>query len=187
MAVYKDVVIGCWTVVALYWFVAAWSTKRTVEHQSWRSRVVLVLMIFAAIELLTVSRIMPDAALVVPQTPLVGMAGTAIGLVGLAFTLWARRTLGGNWSGWVTFKEGHELVQRGPYALVRHPIYTGVLTMFLGTAIVWARASAFAGLAVVFFALWVKSRQEEAMMLKHFPDQYPPYKARVKGIVPFVL
>ena len=187
MTIYQKIVIGSWVVMALYWFIAAWSAKRTVERQNWRSRLLLLIVIFAAVELLLGPRAMRESRVLLPHTPLGNLLGSAICLAGLAFTLWARRTLGGNWSGWITFKEDHELIQRGPYALVRHPIYTGVLLMFLGTAIVWGRASAFYGLALVFIGLWVKSRQEEAMMTKHFPDQYPEYRKRVKALIPFVL
>ncbi|MDE3156505.1 MAG: isoprenylcysteine carboxylmethyltransferase family protein [Acidobacteriota bacterium] len=186
MTLYKNIVIGCWIVMILYWFLAAWSAKRTVERQSWGSRLILVLVAIGAVELAMLQTILRRVPPLLPRTPLVAWVGVAVCFAGLAFTLWARRTLGRNWSGWVTFKEDHELVRRGPYAFVRHPIYTGVLAMFLGTAIVWNNAQTFLGFVVVFLVLWIKSRQEEAMMLKHFPDQYPQYKARVKGLIPFI-
>jgi protein-S-isoprenylcysteine O-methyltransferase Ste14 len=95
--------------------------------------------------------------------------------------------LGGNWSGRVTFKENHELIQRGPYRFVRHPIYSGLLLMVLGTAVVLNRAGPFLGFVIYFAALGVKLRQEEALMTRHFPETYPPYKARTKALIPFII
>src|SRR6185436_17634885 len=101
--------------------------------------------------------------------------------------IWARTVLGGNWSSSVTFKENHELIERGPYRLVRHPIYTGILTMTLGTAIVAGRVAAWLGLVFFFVLLWLKSRKEEELLTKHFPEAYPAYKARTKALIPFLL
>lgn len=75
-------------------------------------------------------------------TPTVGLVADAIKGIGLVVTLWARLILGGNWSATVEFKERHELIERGPYRVVRHPIYSGVLLMVLGTAILWGGSSA---------------------------------------------
>ncbi len=187
MTIAQEIVIGCWALGVLYWIVAAWSTKRAIERQSMGSRLVLLVVIFAAAELIARVR-MPVGAfhLTIPRTPLAGWIGTAICVAGTAFTLWARRTLGANWSGWITFKENHELIQRGPYRIVRHPIYTGILIMAIGTVIAFAAPQPVVGVVLIFIALLVKSRQEEAMMTKHFPDQYPEYRKRVKGIIPFV-
>ena len=100
--------------------------------------------------------------------------------------LWARKTLAGNWSADPMIKENHELIERGPYAYVRHPIYSGMLLMMLGAAIFSGRAGAFAILAIIFFSLWYKARQEERLLTEHFPEEYPKYKARVKALIPFI-
>jgi len=78
-------------------------------------------------------------------------------------------------------------VERGPYALVRHPIYTGHLLMGLGTAIGSARLVAFAALALFFVGFWIKLRQEEKLLVRSFPQEYPAYRARVRALVPYVL
>jgi protein-S-isoprenylcysteine O-methyltransferase Ste14 len=77
-------------------------------------------------------------------------------------------------------------VERGPYRFVRHPIYTSHLLMGLGTAIASGLLVAFAGLVFFFIGFWIKLKQEEGLLLRHFPDEYPAYKARVKALVPFV-
>ena len=120
-------------------------------------------------------------------TPSIGFAADAVVAIGLMITLWARFTLGANWSGAVTFKENHELITTGPYAFARHPIYTGLLTMLLGTVIISGHASGFAILTLGTIMLWLKSLDEERMMTKHFPDAYPPYKRRVAALIPFIL
>jgi protein-S-isoprenylcysteine O-methyltransferase Ste14 len=116
-----------------------------------------------------------------------GVATDLIVLAGGAFTVWARVTLGRNWSAEVTFKQDHELIESGPYALVRHPIYTGLIVMALGTAINYGRAVGFALLISLCGGLWWKARQEEQVMSSHFPTAYAEYKARVHAIIPFLL
>jgi protein-S-isoprenylcysteine O-methyltransferase Ste14 len=102
--------------------------------------------------------------------------------------LWARAVLGRNWSGAIVLKEHHELIDRGPYAFVRHPIYAGVLLMVLGVVTVsgtWAGVILFATMVA---GLIVKARREERLLTKHFPEVYPLYRARVRSrLIPFVL
>jgi protein-S-isoprenylcysteine O-methyltransferase Ste14 len=123
----------------------------------------------------------------IARTPTSFWIGTVITLVGLAFSVWARRHLGRNWSAIVTLKQGHELVTSGPYALVRHPIYTGLLFGFIGTAIAQGRRTGL--LAVVLFYLTAlrKYRLEERWMRERFGIAYDAYRSRVKAIIPFVL
>lgn len=102
-------------------------------------------------------------------------------------TIWARKILAGNWSSDVTLKQGHELVKAGPYRFVRHPIYTGLLLMCLGAAIDIGLLRAWLGVALVFVGFWIKLNQEETLMLRHFPDDYPTYRKQVKALVPFVI
>ena len=87
----------------------------------------------------------------------------------------------------MTLKEGHELVERGPYRFVRHPIYTGILTMFFATALVRGHLAGFAATFLMFESFWIKLRDEEQLMLQQFPDRYAAYRRRAKRIIPFVL
>src|SRR5205814_454786 len=112
--------------------------------------------------LLTNSRRLPypfDLRLIV-CTNTIAWACAISCVVGLAFCIWARTILGRNWSGAVTLKEDHELIERGPYRLVRHPIYTGLLVMYLATAILLGRVSGLIGLPLVFASFWIKLRGE---------------------------
>ena len=83
--------------------------------------------------------------------------------------------------------EARRLVMSGPYRFVRHPIYTGHLLMGLGTAIGSGRLVAFAGLALFFVGFWIKLRQEEKLLMRSFPEEYPAYRARIRALVPYVL
>jgi protein-S-isoprenylcysteine O-methyltransferase Ste14 len=124
---------------------------------------------------------------VTPHAAWAQVVGDMVCVLGLFVTLWARRTLAGNWSSDVTFKRGHELIRRGPYRFVRHPIYTGILTMCLGTAIEIGRLRGWLALPVMAFSFWIKLKQEERLLLRHFPDTYPAYQQQVKALVPFVI
>jgi protein-S-isoprenylcysteine O-methyltransferase Ste14 len=108
-------------------------------------------------------------------------------IIGAAFAIWARITIGTNWSGVVTVKEDHELIQRGPYHLARHPIYSGLLLMGLASALAYDEAYGFAILGVAIVVFVPKIMLEEKLMTEQFPDQYPHYRKRVKAIIPFVL
>ena len=101
--------------------------------------------------------------------------------------VWARATLAGNWSADVVFKENHELVERGPYRYVRHPIYSGFILMAAGGILLLGTATALAVLLGLPVLLWLKLSQEEALLTRHFPDEYPRYKARVKALIPFII
>ncbi len=84
----------------------------------------------------------------------------------------------------MTFKEDHELVRHGPYAHVRHPIYSAILLMLIGTAVSIGTLGALLGLTLVFAGVWLKMGQEEALMSEHFPAEYAAYRLRVKALVP---
>src|SRR4029453_11803615 len=106
---------------------------------------------------------------------------------GLLFAVWARLHLGRNWSGTVTIKQGHELITSGPYALVRHPIYTGLLLALLGSALALGDWRGFLVLALAAGPFWLKLRLEERWMRRQFGDAYLEYARRVAALVPFVL
>jgi protein-S-isoprenylcysteine O-methyltransferase Ste14 len=107
-------------------------------------------------------------------------------LIGLALTWWARMQLGRLWSSAITRKEEHRLIETGPYALVRHPIYTGIMTALLATAATEATLSALLGAVLIAIGLWVKARAEERFLLAELgPDAYESYRRHVPMLVPF--
>jgi protein-S-isoprenylcysteine O-methyltransferase Ste14 len=181
-------ILLCFGIILVYFFVTAFQTKRTVERAGgqWRF-VLLALAIGVAVRVLQNRVLPPTNALLLPHTLAVQILADAITFCGLIVMLWARTVLGGNWSGRVTFKEDHELIERGPYAYVRHPIYSGSLLMVLGAAIFWSSMNALGAFAICFIGFWSKSRIEEKLLTAHFPVAYPEYKSRTKALIPFVL
>ena len=107
-------------------------------------------------------------------------------VAGLLFAIWAREHLGSNWSRSVTIKQGHELIITGPYAAVRHPIYTGILAGFLGTAIALSQVRGFIVLVLIFLILWVKLRMEEQWMRSQFGETYATYAHQTAALVPYL-
>lgn len=184
-----DIVIGCWIAFGAIWLLAALSTKRTLYRESPAQRLRYWVLLVIAYLLLVHGRQLPYPLnlRIVPHAATILWAGAFFCILGLGFALWARVTLGRNWSGVVTLKEGHELVDRGPYQIVRHPIYTGILTMFFATALVLGHVAGFAGVLLMFVSFWIKLGREERLMLHQFPDRYAAYQRRVKCIIPFLL
>ena len=180
---------ACWLIFMAVWLLAAISTKRSVYRESRAQRLRYSILLIAGYFLLIRDHRLayPLRARVIPRMEIIAWAGVVLCLAGLSFCIWARAILGRNWSGAVTLKEEHELIERGPYRLVRHPIYSGLLAMFLATAIVLGHVGGIIGLVLVFISFWIKLSDEERVMLKQFPDQYAAYQHRVKRIIPFVL
>jgi protein-S-isoprenylcysteine O-methyltransferase Ste14 len=114
------------------------------------------------------------------------VAGAVLVAAGLGFAVWARLVIGTNWSGTVTVKRAHVLIRTGPYALARHPIYTGLLTAFLGTAIAMDAWRGVLALALATLAFLRKMRTEEAFMVETFGYAYVAYRARTAALVPFL-
>ena len=184
-----DIISGCWLVFVAIWVLAAVSTKRTVYRETRAQRLrYWVLLVFAYLLLFYGPRLPYPLNLgITPYVAPTAGAAAVLCVIGLVFAVWARVTLGRNWSGVVTLKEGHELVERGPYRFVRHPIYTGILTMFFATAVAQGHLSGFVGTLLLFASFWIKLRDEEKLMLQQFPEQYADYRRRTKRIIPFVL
>lgn len=186
--VFNSIIGGCWLVFLLYWLISAPWTKVAAEKQSVWSGLAHRIPLACSYVLLASMRLPPPMNLsITPHVRWTGAMGASICVLGLLMTLWARWTLGRNWSSNVTFKQGHELIRTGPYRLVRHPIYTGILMMALGTALDIGQLRCWLALPLMTSAFSIKLKQEERLLLRHFPQEYPTYKRQVKALVPFVL
>ena len=120
-----------------------------------------------------------------PGTPSLPWTGVALAILGLAITWWARIHLARDWSASVTLKEDHRLVRSGPYAITRHPIYSGLLIAFVGTALVnEITPLALPGLALLTCGFVLKLRQEERFLADRFGEAYRDYRNRVPGLLP---
>jgi protein-S-isoprenylcysteine O-methyltransferase Ste14 len=180
-----------WGVFGLVWLVAAFASKRSVQRQSYGSRVLHAGLLFTGMLLIFnfwnfFIRGWLTARLV-PETPFWVSFGAVLTVAGILICFWARAILGTNWSGTVTIKQNHELIRRGPYAFARHPIYTGLLTGMLGTAIVYGFARCFVGVFICALALWIKSQTEEQFMVQQFGEQYLQYRRQVRALIPYIM
>jgi protein-S-isoprenylcysteine O-methyltransferase Ste14 len=176
-----------WIAWVVSWLAAAAWANRTLKRSITWDTVVYRVAIVAGAVLFT-----PWAARRLAMPPLwdVGFAGAyalaGLTLFGLVFTWWARIHLGRLWSGSITRKEGHRVVDTGPYALVRHPIYTGLIFALLASAMAAATVTALAATALLIFGFWRKARAEERFLTAELgADAYGAYRRRVPMLVPF--
>ena len=172
-----------WVIFSIYWEIAAKNSAPAIKSESRFSRGIHVVLTNVALLLMIVpirglnQRFLPDLLIL-------KLAGLAVECAGLALAIWARRILGRNWSGEITIKADHELVRTGPYGVIRHPIYTALLAMYLGTAIVSGRMHALLGVAVGIIAYLRKTRMEEANLVTAFGEKYSAYRKDTWALVP---
>jgi protein-S-isoprenylcysteine O-methyltransferase Ste14 len=183
---YRHIYHGLWIFLAAYWIATASGNKPTAirVNPGWRYAVlgliaVFIVLVFAYPQIFR--------RRVIPFSVINEWTGIALCAAGVAFAIWARRTLGRNWSGNPTIKEGHELIESGPYRFVRHPIYTGILTAMVGTLLGGGKVDQIIILVGSLTILWFKSRVEESLMMQQFPKAYPEYRKRTKALIPFIL
>jgi protein-S-isoprenylcysteine O-methyltransferase Ste14 len=177
-----------WMVLALVWVVSALRTKRTIRSQSSASQLLYTAILVAGVYLIFAKQSgIPwlDRQLFPVTIPIV-LTGLLVVLVGVAFSVWARLMLGDNWSNRVTVKENHTLVRGGPYRIVRHPIYSGILLGMLGSALQRGGIRCFAGVLICGFSFWLKTQAEERFMVQSFGEEYLQYRRKVKALAPFI-
>jgi protein-S-isoprenylcysteine O-methyltransferase Ste14 len=177
-----------WSLVAIYWVVGMVLAKRTIKRESILSSVMHIVLGCAAVLLVwepATGRGFLGHRLTSPAA-WVAWLGLAVTVGGCAFAIWARAILGSNWSSMVTVKQNHELILRGSYAVVRHPIYSGFLLALTGTAIAVGEVRAFIGLGIAFITFLLKSATEEKFMREEFSTEYAQYSQRVRRLIPFV-
>ena len=177
-----------WFLFAVVWALAAFETKRTVRRQTAASRILQSVVVVFGFLLLFRPWIFPVLDIrIVPAGPAATFCGVALTAAGIALAIWARLTLGRNWSGTVTLKQDHQLIRSGPYRFVRHPIYSGFLLAMAGTAIGYGLLPCLIGFVLTFAGLWAKWQTEEKFMLQQFGAQYLQYRREVKAVVPGLL
>lgn len=185
----NEIIDFIWIVWLASWIAASfWSgrtARRIATFEPWTYRAA---MIIGGILLF------PGTARALGQKPLwqVGMPGgyafVVFMLAGLGFSWWARVHLGRLWSSAITRKDGHRIVYSGPYALVRHPIYTGLIVGLVATVAVDGTITALIGGALIVLGLWLKARAEERFLMTELgADAYGSYCRRVPMLVPFAI
>jgi protein-S-isoprenylcysteine O-methyltransferase len=180
---------AAWAVAGIVWLIGSFSQKRTARRQTIASRLFHTALTVLAFLLLfnrnlafgiLGRRLLPDNAIV----QWTGLIATA---AGITLAIWARFMLGGNWSATVKLKQNHTLVRNGPYAIVRHPIYSGFLLAMLGTASITGEMKGLLAVLFAGIAWWLKLRLEEQFMIERFGSEYTRYQREVKALIPSVL
>jgi protein-S-isoprenylcysteine O-methyltransferase Ste14 len=176
----------CWATFVAVWVILALSVKRTTKQQPFLARSLYIAgTAVAAVLLNGWIRGFHLTRPVLPHTLAIVLVADIIVFAGLVIAVWARVMLGRNWSARVSLKENHELIRTGPYRLVRHPIYSGLLLMILGTAALAGQLGGFVALLICFYGFWMKLRQEERLLTRDLPG-YSEYKAQTKALIPFL-
>jgi protein-S-isoprenylcysteine O-methyltransferase Ste14 len=191
LAIIDSAFVGLWLIFIAYWAVSALSPKRNVgRNRSWPReiglRVGVAVLIITALRLPLAGAARGSARALLINTSLPrGIIGLAVCALGIALAIWARFHLGRNWGTPMSRKQNPDLITTGPYAVIRHPIYAGMLVAMLGCTIgqsvLWLAPLVVAGAYFVFSA-----ETEEKAMLRKFPTAYRAYRDRTKMLVPFV-
>jgi len=188
MHVARALIPALWFLWLGYWIAAARATSETRRRESLASRLShFAPTMFGGVFLGVANSLGPDLEHSFhPHTQVWLWTATALVAIGLGFSVWARAQLGPNWSAEVTVKRDHELVRSGPYALVRHPIYTGVLLALVGSALAVDKWRGLLGLLLIAAGFIRKIFVEERFMLTEFGEVYAKYRAEVPALIPFV-
>jgi protein-S-isoprenylcysteine O-methyltransferase Ste14 len=176
----------CWAVLGLYWLVTALGTKKVAVNESTGLRVFRLTMLALMLVLLMTDwlRIGPLAWRFLPRHSEAVWLGVALTSVGVALAIWARFSLGRNWSDKVVLKVDHELICSGPYRYLRHPIYTGVLLAVAGTALTIGEWRGVAALVLLGTNYCVKALKEEKILAVNFGEAFAEHKRRTGFFLP---
>lgn len=184
-------VVACWIVLCLYWLIAARSAKKAASTgPRWTGPWLRLALVVAVIVVLEASfgthQFAAARQILLERSPILALPGALLALAGIALAIWARVSIGRNWGMPMSLREGHELVTNGPYARVRHPIYSGILLMMIGSALALGMGWLLAFVVYGAYFVW-SAHTEERHMTGQFPAIYPAYRERTWMLVPFVL
>ena len=183
-----DIIGPMWLAIFIFWAMSGLTVKATVGSKSDARARLLVWGVWLGWFLLFDQKFRPGVLgeRFVPLGPAAAYTGFALTVVGLAFALWARVAIGRNWGAAITVQEGNKVVRSGPYAIVRHPIYSGFMLATFGTAIVSGEVAGLISTALVVICWGYKAHLEESFMIEQFGGEYERYRHEVKGLIPGV-
>jgi protein-S-isoprenylcysteine O-methyltransferase Ste14 len=184
MPAFDWILVGSWAAFLLTWVGAAWRCKRTVRHS--RDTVAGIAGFILVVVLLHFLLQRLPKGLVTPSPSVArGVLGSILCAGGIAYAIWARLALGRNWGLPMSQKEHPELITAGPYARVRHPIYTGVVLGLLGSAVVAGIGTLVVALSMAAYFL-ASAFREERHLRTEFPEAFPAYQARTTRFIPYL-
>jgi len=179
-------IVDLWLIFALYWFVSALRLNRMRKREPLLQRLSYVLPLLAALAVVYWGDTQFPflARRMIPGARWIAGTGIALTAAGIGFAIWARYHIGRYWSGSVSLREGHQLVRSGPYARIRHPIYTGILTGLAGTFVALGTYREL----VVFLIIWagfvMKSCREEALLSGEFGAAFDEHRRQTGFFLP---
>ncbi len=190
----QTIVLVCWGVFLLYWIVSWRKVKKTKKTKADFSKirwlvpwvVVIFVVFFNSPEPSSPFHLLPcDNTWL--ECNGIQILGVLLTLIGLVVAIIARHTLSNNWSSNIDIKKDHELKTDGIYTYARHPIYTGVSSMAIGTFLVFQSLGSLIITVIVIAFFVYKIKQEEELLMEHFPKAYTAYKKRTKALIPFII
>jgi protein-S-isoprenylcysteine O-methyltransferase Ste14 len=175
-----------WILFLLYWGLGALKTRRTVRQESFASRYGILLL-----EILGFGLLFSDAAevgilgrRVIERTYALATTGVVLTWIGIGTALWARYHLGQYWSARITLKEDHKLIRTGPYAYLRHPIYSGLDLAAIGSALAIDRWRCVLGVALIVLGYVIKARREESLLAAQFGEAFTEHCKLAGFLIP---
>jgi protein-S-isoprenylcysteine O-methyltransferase Ste14 len=180
-------IVVLWVAWVVSWILASWWQSRPEKRAGARAELGYRLVILAGVWLLAIpARRNPGWLRLWHVTVGEAWVGVVVVAIGIAFAWWARLRLGRLWSATVTRKADHRVVESGPYGIVRHPIYTGLLLALIATAVVQGTVPALMAAVLLTIGFWMKARLEERWLRQELgSDAYDAYRRRVPMLVPF--
>ena len=180
-----------WGILIIYWFISGITAKKSSFKETIYTQFIFYwLPLILAIYLLGPDERFGNSLIkgnFVSNSNLTGAIGLSLCYLGLAIACWSRYLLGKNWSVSVQKKEDHELIKNGAYKLIRHPIYSGLILMFLGNAIIVGTWRGLIGVLIVSVSFWFKLKKEEKWLIDLFGNKYQEYILKTKALVPWLL
>ena len=183
---WRYLIEGPWIVFAAYWAIGALKTRRTTKKESFAAR--YGIMFIEVIGFVLLFDQDADVGVlgqrVFHSSRTIAFTGVALIWAGIALALWARWHLGQYWSGRITIKEDHRLIRTGPYARLRHPIYSGLDLAVIGSALAIDQWRCVAGVFVIILGFWIKARREEAMLTAQFGTEFQEHRQHTGFLLP---
>jgi len=171
-----------WMLIMTVWLALASESNEPVEGKRDRRSDVAVWIVSIGWVVLLWPRF--NGPQLIPRIMPIRMVGAALTIIGLAFALWARFYLGSNWSAYISLVLNHKLIRTGPYAIVRHPIYSGFMIAIIGSGLNFGHLRSFIAAAMVILPWVYKSGLEETFMRDHFGRDYDLYCHDVRRLIP---
>ena len=185
---YWEIISICWFVFSIYWAIRGIRRRRSKRKAALIFTVLNNGLLYLGFILVLLGRSVPSSLslLFLPQAIPIYVTGTVFAIAGVGFAIWSRHSLRNNWSRDVTIMEDQQFIRSGPYAIVRHPIYTGILFALFGTTLVASTLGSLIGFVFAIISLWQKACMEEQFLIIEFGKQYVNYQREVRFLIPFI-